>query len=120
MSLAGRFPFIWDSVSNSALTKATFSVFLEAKAHFFLFSWGNLPGSLPLPLPRQGVHTSYRRHPAETHALPQNVWRVCKELRQGHGAAEAVDRPFSSVQGHHTGDTSTDSPRSLQDLTKEK
>lgn len=39
----------------------------------------------------QGVHTSCRRHPAETHTLPQDVRGVREEFRQSHGAAETVD-----------------------------
>ena len=55
----------------------------------------------------QGVHASHRRHPAETHTLPQDVRRVREEFRQGHGAAETVDGSFASIQGHHSGDTGT-------------
>lgn len=55
----------------------------------------------------QGVHASYRRYPAETHTLSQDVCRVCEELWQSYGAAETVDWPLSSVQGHHSGDTGT-------------
>lgn len=62
---------------------------------------------LSLPPSLQVVHPSHRRHPAETHTLPQDVRRVCEEFRQSHGAAQTVDRPFAPVQGHHSGDTGT-------------
>lgn len=76
---------------------------------WFLFSW-MMSDNLILPAALQGVHTADRRHPAETHPLPQNVRWVREELRQGHGAAEAVDRPLAAVQGHHSGDPGKPAP----------